>query len=53
MFQDQDCTLAERSIEVLEYEMRIRLANGTFAGVGEIVAEEDVVKREGGCWTVR
>ncbi len=52
MLENLDYTLAEGCIEVFENEMRIRLADSAFTGVGEVVAEEDIVQGERRCWAV-
>lgn len=53
MFKDLHHPLAERSIEVVEDEVGVRLRDSTARGRGKVMAEEDVMEGKGGRGSVR
>lgn len=53
MLKDLHHPLAERSVEVVEYEVRVRLRDSAARGRGKVMAEEDVVEGKRGRGSVR
>ena len=53
MLDDLHHSMSERGVEIVEYEMRIRLGDSATRRRGEIMAEENVVEGKGGRGAMR
>lgn len=53
VLQDLDDAFSEFGVEVVEDEVRVAFADCAAGGIGDVVAERDVVEGERGCGPVR